>query len=76
MPTNASNLNDHLEAAQRLQSLLTNSRLHVVDSQRQFDARTATDDENSKLPLTFADSGGLVDPASVTSDVKSQLVSA
>ena len=65
---------DHLEAAQKLQNQLINARLHVVDAQQQFDARTATDDQSVKLPLTFADSGGLVDPTSVTADVKSQLV--
>lgn len=68
-------LNKSLEDAQRLQAALQNAKLHIVESQKQFDERTTTEDDTLKLPLTFADSGGLVDPVSVSADVKAQLVS-
>ena len=64
-----------LEQAQKLQLALNNAKLHIIDAQTQFDTRTTTDDESMKLPLTFADSGGLVDPLSVSADLKAQLVS-
>lgn len=64
-----------LDDAQKLQSTLDSARLHIVDSQTRFDARTTTTDESLKLPLTFADSGVLVDPASIGAEVKAQLVS-
>ncbi|KAI0761106.1 hypothetical protein BC629DRAFT_1546313 [Irpex lacteus] len=66
-------LNKSLEDAQRLQATLQNAKLHIVESQKRFDERTTTEDDTLKLPLTFADSGGLVDPVSVSADVKAQL---
>ncbi|KAI0346362.1 hypothetical protein BDW22DRAFT_1352418 [Trametopsis cervina] len=67
------NLMATLDDAQKLQSTLDSARLHIVDSQTRFDARTTTTDESLKLPLTFADSGVLVDPASIGAEVKAQL---
>lgn len=63
-----------LETAQKLQAALNKSELHVVDSQRQFDARTTATDEAVRLPLAFGESGGLVDPASISLDLTAQLV--
>ncbi|KIP06335.1 hypothetical protein PHLGIDRAFT_107068 [Phlebiopsis gigantea 11061_1 CR5-6] len=62
-----------LETAQKLQAALNKSELHVVDSQRQFDARTTATDEAVRLPLAFGESGGLVDPASISLDLTAQL---
>ena len=64
-----------LEAAQSLQERLAKAELNIVEAQQQFDIRTTTTDESVRLPLTFEDSGGLVDPASVSLDVTAQLVS-
>lgn len=64
-----------LEAAQHLQDALTKADLHVVDSQKQFDIRTTSTDDSIKLPLAFGESGGLVDPATVSLDLTAQLVS-
>jgi hypothetical protein len=69
-----SNATTILETAQRLQETLANAELNIVDAQQQFDIRTTTTDEAIKLPLTFGDSGGLVDPASVSLDLTAQLV--
>ncbi|KAI0697017.1 hypothetical protein BC835DRAFT_802879 [Cytidiella melzeri] len=66
-------LADSLESARKLQATFSNAKLHIADAQSLFDHRTATDDENLKLPFTFADSGGLVDPKSVGAYVKAQL---
>ena len=64
-----------LETAQKLQETLNKSELHIVDSQKQFDIRTTSADENIRLPLAFGEGGGLVDPASVSLDLTAQLVS-
>ena len=72
--TGEARLTKILEAAQQLQAQLHDARLHIVEAQPRFDARTSTDNEGHKLPLTFADSGSLIDPVSVSSDVKAQLV--
>jgi hypothetical protein len=69
-------LTDSLENAQKLQKTLQNADLYIVKSQASFDSRTTTDDETLRLPLTFADSGGPVDPLAVSADVKAQLVCA
>ena len=63
-----------LDNAQRLQDTLAKAELNIVDAQQQFDSRTTTTDETIRLPLTFGDSGGLVDPASISLDLTAQLV--
>lgn len=65
-----------LEVAQRLQDTLAKADLNIVEAQKQFDIRTTTTNENIKLPLAFAENGGLVDPASIPLDLTSQLVRA
>lgn len=65
-----------LETAQKLQEALNKSELHLVDSQKQFDVRTTTTDEAVRLPLAFGESGGLVDPASISLDLAAQMVKA
>ncbi|KAI0087446.1 hypothetical protein BDY19DRAFT_955811 [Irpex rosettiformis] len=67
------NLNKSLEDARKLHDILNNSKLYIVDSQKQFDTRTTTKDEGIKLPHPFVDGGGLVDPVTVSADVKAQL---
>lgn len=67
--------NAALDTAQRIQEAFGKSELYIVDSQKQFDARTTTTDESIRLPLAFGESGGLVDPASVSLDLTAQLVS-
>lgn len=64
-----------LEKAQQLQDTLASAELHIVDSQKQFDIRTSTGEETTRLPLAFGDGGGLVDPASISLDLAAQLVS-
>lgn len=68
------NLNKSLEDARKLQAALNSANLYIAESQKQFDTRTTTEDETIRIPLTFADGGGLVDPVAVSADVKAQLV--
>ena len=69
------NLNKSLEDARKLQATLDAAKLYIVESQKQFDSRTTTEDETIRIPLAFADGSGLVDPVAVSADVKAQLVS-
>ena len=68
------NLNKSLEDARKLQATLDAAKLYIVESQKQFDSSTTTEDETIRIPLTFADGSGLVDPVAVSADVKAQLV--
>ncbi len=64
----------NLEKAQAIQQAFNNAPLHIINAKKEFDSRTSTTDDNLRLPLAFDDSGGLIDPASISMDVAAQLV--
>ncbi|KAJ3558282.1 hypothetical protein NM688_g1016 [Phlebia brevispora] len=63
----------NLEKAQQIQQIFNNAKLNIVNSQKEFDARTTTTDDNLRLPLSLEDGGGLVDPAMISVEVAAQL---
>lgn len=75
MATRDKDLTAAVERAKKLQASLDSANLNLVNSRQLFDDRAASEDVGLSLALSSGENGGLVDPAMVSTDLATQLVS-